>query len=72
MIICQACGTSNPDDAAFCSKCARKLDTATQNAVAQQRAQHTATGINWSSVVIALVVIVIVAAALVLVVTHVL
>lgn len=72
MIVCQACGTSNPDDAAYCSKCARKLDPVTQNAVARQRAQHTATGINWSSVVITLAVVVIVAAVLVLVVTHVL
>jgi uncharacterized membrane protein YvbJ len=72
MIVCQACGTSNPDDAAYCSKCARKLDPATQNAVAQQRAQHTATGINWSSIVIAVIVIVLLAAVLVLVVTQVL
>jgi uncharacterized membrane protein YvbJ len=72
MIVCQACGTSNPADAAFCSKCARKLDPVTQNAVAQQRAQHTATGVNWSSVMITLIVIVLVAAVLVLVVTHVL
>jgi uncharacterized membrane protein YvbJ len=72
MIVCQACGTSNPDDAAYCSKCARKLDPATQRAVVQQRAQHTATGINWSTVVVTLIVIVLVAAVLVLVVTHVL
>ena len=72
MIVCQACGTSNPPDAAYCSQCARKLDPATQNAVAQQRAQHTATGVNWSSIVIALIVVVLVAAVLVLVVTHVL
>jgi uncharacterized membrane protein YvbJ len=71
MIVCQACGTSNSPDAAYCSKCARKLDPETQNAVAQQRAQHTATGINWSSVVIALIVVVLVAAVLVLVITHV-
>lgn len=72
MIVCEACGTSNPNDAAYCSKCARKLDPATQNAVAQQRASHTATGINWSSVVIAIVVMLVVAAVVVLVVTHVL
>ncbi len=72
MIVCKACGTSNSADAAYCSKCARKLDRETQNAVAQQRAQHSATGINWSSIVVALAVVVIVAAVLVLVVTHVL
>ena len=72
MIVCQACGTSNPSDAAYCLKCARKLDPATQHAVAQQRASHTSTGINWSSVVIAVVMILVVAAVLVLVVTHVL
>ena len=72
MIVCQACGTSNPADATYCSKCARKLDPATQNAVAKQRAQHTATGINWSSVAVAVIVVVVVAAVLVLVVTHVL
>jgi uncharacterized membrane protein YvbJ len=71
MIVCQACGTSNSPNATHCSKCARKLDPATQNAVAQQRAQHSATGVNWSSVVIALIVIILVAAVLVLVVvTH--
>jgi uncharacterized membrane protein YvbJ len=72
MIVCQACGISNPLDAAHCSNCARKLDPATQNAVARQRAQHSATGINWSSVVVALIVVVLVAAVLVLVVMHVL
>lgn len=70
MIVCQACGTSNPADAAYCSKCARKLDPTTQNAVAQQRAQHIATGVNWSTVLITLIVIVVVAAVLVLVITH--
>jgi len=72
MIVCQACGTSNPPDAAYCSECARKLDPETQNAVAQQRAQHSATGTNWSTVVLALIVVVVVAAVLVLVITHVL
>lgn len=72
MIVCQACGTSNPHDAAYCSKCARKLDAATQNAVAHQRAQHVATGINWSSVIVALLVVVLVAGVLVLVIAHVL
>lgn len=72
MIVCQACGTSNPDDAAYCSKCARKLDAATQDAVVQQRAQHAATSVNWSTVVITLIAVIVVAAVLVLVVTHVL
>jgi uncharacterized membrane protein YvbJ len=71
MIRCEACGTENPPDAAFCSNCARKLDTATQEAVVRQRAEHTATGIRWSAVLAALLV----ATVLVLVilfVTHVL
>lgn len=72
MIVCQACGTSNSPDAAYCSNCARKLDPATQNAITQQRAGHTATGLNWSSVVMALVIVVLVAVVLVFVVTHVL
>jgi uncharacterized membrane protein YvbJ len=72
MIVCTACGTSNPDTAAYCSKCARKLDKETQDAVARQRAEHTATGINWSTVAMAIITIVVIAAVVVLVVTHVL
>lgn len=72
MIVCQACGTSNPADATFCSKCARKLDAVTQDAVARQRAEHSATGLNWSAIAIAVIGIVLIAVVLVLVVTHVL
>lgn len=71
MITCQACGTANPDDAAFCSKCARKLDPETQQAVVRQRAEHTATGLNWSAVITAVVIVIVVAVALILVLPHV-
>lgn len=72
MITCQACGTQNPPDASFCSKCARKLDADTQRAVVAQRAAHTATGIRWSAVVAAAIVIIIVALLVTLVLTRVL
>ncbi len=72
MIVCTACGTSNPDTATFCSKCARKLDKETQDAVARQRAQHVATGVNWSSVAFAVIAVIVVAAVIVFVVAHVL
>lgn len=71
MITCRACGTENPPDAAFCAKCARKLDPETQAAVVQQRASYVAaTGVRWmpmmSAAIVAVVVIVVV-----LLVTHV-
>lgn len=72
VVRCQACGTENPPGAAFCSKCARKLDPETQQAVAEQRAAHTATGIDWSRVVLAVIVFVIIVAVVALLVTHVL
>jgi uncharacterized membrane protein YvbJ len=72
MITCQACGTENSPDAAFCSNCARKLDPETQNAVVQQRAAHVATGIRWSSVIVAGAVVLVIVVVIVLLVTHVL
>jgi len=54
MIRCEACGTENPPDASFCVNCARKLDPATQEAVVRRRAEHTATGVRWSAVLLAL------------------
>lgn len=60
MIRCEACGTENPPDASFCSKCARKLDSATQEAVARRRAEHTATGVRWSAVLLALLIAIII------------
>jgi uncharacterized membrane protein YvbJ len=70
MIRCEACGTENPADAAYCSNCARKLDPDTQEAVARQRAEHTATGIRWSAVLSAVIAVVIIL-LIVLFVTHV-
>lgn len=61
MITCKACGTANADSAAFCSKCARKLDAETQQAVLRQRESYSATGINWSAILIAILVILIIA-----------
>ncbi len=70
MVTCQACGTENPPDATYCSKCARKLDVDTQEAVVQQRAAHTATGIRRSTVILAAVVIILLILVVVLLVTH--
>jgi uncharacterized membrane protein YvbJ len=69
MITCQACGTTNPPGAVFCSQCARKLDEETQSSVVRTREAHTATGIDWSRVVVAIAgaVIIIVVVAFVLV-----
>lgn len=75
MIVCEACGTENPPDRKYCTKCARKLDPETQRAVALQRSEHTAMSINWSAIITALtalVVLLIVLAVLFLLVTHVL
>jgi uncharacterized membrane protein YvbJ len=71
MIQCQACGTENPPDAAYCAKCARKLDAATQQAVVERRAAHTATGIRWSTVLITALIIIILAVLVTLFITHV-
>lgn len=72
MIVCEACGTENPPDRKYCTKCARKLDPETQRAVALQRSEHSAMSINWSAIITALVVLLIVLAVLFLLVTHVL
>ncbi len=71
MITCQACGTQNPEGAAYCSKCARKLDPETQEAVVRQRAEHTATGIRWSMVLLAAAVIIVIIVIVALFVLHV-
>lgn len=70
MVQCRACGTENPPGAGFCSQCARKLDADTQAKVVRQREEHTATGIDWSRVIIALVVAIIIVVAIALLVTH--
>jgi uncharacterized membrane protein YvbJ len=70
MIRCQACGTENPPDAAFCSNCARKLDAATQEAVVRRRAEHTATGVRWPAVALA-ALLAIILVLIVLFLTHV-
>jgi uncharacterized membrane protein YvbJ len=70
MIRCQACGTENPPEAAYCAKCARKLDAETQEAVVQRRAAHIATGIRWETVIVAAVVVFIMAVIIVLIITH--
>lgn len=71
MVRCQACGTENPDGAAYCSKCARKLDSETQTAVVERRAAHTATGIRWSAVAITLLLLIIIAVLVALLALHV-
>jgi uncharacterized membrane protein YvbJ len=71
MITCQACGTENPADAAYCSKCARKLDPETQQTVSRRREEHSAVGIRWTAVITAVVVIILVAVLVALLVTHV-
>jgi uncharacterized membrane protein YvbJ len=71
VIRCQACGTENPPDAAYCVKCARKLDAATQDSIARRRAEHTATGIRWPAVIAAVLVALVVIVVLALLVTHV-
>jgi uncharacterized membrane protein YvbJ len=70
MITCQACGAQNPADASYCSTCARKLDPETQEAVTQQRAEHVATRIRWSTVLVTAALIVVVILILALFVLH--
>ncbi len=60
MTVCEGCGTENPPGTAYCSKCARKLDVETQQRVVVQRAAHTATGINWMSIIVTALVIIII------------
>lgn len=71
-IICQACGTANPPDAVYCVKCARKLDPETQQAVVERRAAHTATGVDWSRVLVVTGVAIVIIVVVALIVTHVL
>ena len=70
MVRCEACGTENPEGTVYCVNCARKLDAETQEAVARQRASHTATGINWARIVLAVVLALVIIAVLALLVTH--
>lgn len=72
MIRCEACGTENPPGTAYCSGCARKLDADTQATVARRRAEHTATGVAWMRVLLAIVIVIIVVAVVALLVTGVL
>jgi uncharacterized membrane protein YvbJ len=71
MITCQACGTENPPGATFCSQCARKLDEETQSSVVRVREAHSATGIDWSRVVYAVVAAVLVIVVVAFVLVHV-
>lgn len=66
MTTCQACGTKNAPGTAYCTKCARKLDAETQQRVVRQRAEHTATGINWAAIIMSIVVLVVVVAVIAL------
>jgi uncharacterized membrane protein YvbJ len=70
VITCQACGTQNPPDAVYCTKCARKLDTATQQAVVQQRASYMATGLNLTRIVASGVVAIVIIVLVVFFVVH--
>jgi uncharacterized membrane protein YvbJ len=70
LITCQACGTQNPPEAAYCTKCARKLDPETQQAVVQQRASYLATGLNVSRIVITSVGAIILVVLVVFLVIH--
>lgn len=69
-ITCQACGTQNPAEATYCTKCARKLDSETQAAVVQQRHSYLASGIDLSRVVIAAVLALVVVAVVILLVVN--
>jgi uncharacterized membrane protein YvbJ len=70
LITCQACGTENPSGSTFCKKCANRLDAQTQESIVQRRAEHTATGIRWSAVLIAIILMLIVIAVLAVLTTH--
>jgi len=69
VVRCQGCGTENAPGAAYCSGCARPLSAAAQQAVADQRVAHTATGIRWSAVVVTGLIVLIIVVVVVLVVT---
>lgn len=70
MVTCQACGTENPPGAAFCSKCARKLDEETQSNVVRTRAAHTATGVDWSRIAYAAVAALVIVLVVAFIVVH--
>lgn len=70
MIQCEGCGTQNAPGAAYCAQCARKLDAATQAAVVERRAAHTATGIAWMRILVALIIFVLIAAVVAVLVVH--
>jgi len=72
VVRCEGCGTENPAGTAYCSGCARPLTASAQQAVAEKRAAHTATGIRWTAVFIAILVVLIVIAVVALAVTGVL
>jgi hypothetical protein len=56
----------------YCVKCARKLDPETQQAVVERRAAHTATGVDWSRVLVVAAVAIVIIVVVALIVTHVL
>lgn len=70
MIVCQACGTENPTGTRRCTNCARGLDAATQAAVVEKRASHTATGTRWSSVIASVILLIVVIAVVTVLVLH--
>lgn len=72
MITCQACGTENPPGADFCTQCARKLDSETQEEVVRTRSAHTATGLDWARIVYAVIATVVIILVIVFVLAHVL
>jgi uncharacterized membrane protein YvbJ len=72
LITCQACGAENPPGSTFCKNCANRLDPETQQNIVQRRAEHTATGIRWSAVLMAIILLIIVIAVLAVLTTHVL
>lgn len=69
VVRCKGCGTENPAGATYCSGCARPLSASAQQAVVEQRAAHTATGIRWPAIVIAALIVAIIIVLVVLVVT---
>lgn len=53
MIICPACGTGNGADAAYCARCARRLDDTARrqvDAVRTSAAVAQATRIRWTAI----------------------
>ncbi len=72
VITCQACGTENADDAKYCTKCARKLDPETQEAVVQKRASYSATGLDLSKLVLTAVVTIVLVVVVIVLLVHIL